>query len=881
MADALFCFCGKPYDNTQFMIQCDYCKDWFHGSCINLKEYQACDIDKFFCSKCEPSSGPTVRKPVLNLHRHDYSDPDASQKATQAGTQIFIRDLKARSFLNAEEVILRLRGQQLTLPYLNGSGFTRPIFVEHKDGLDLNVPQDSFTVEDVENYIGSDRIIDVIDVTKQSDIRMALKDFVEYYTNPLRSQVLNVISLEFSDSNLSALVEPPYIARKLCWANNVWPRDYALERPEVQKYCLMGVKDSYTDFHIDFGGSSVWYHVLKGEKVFYLVAPTEENLDFYLQWLSKPNHHEIFFGDMVSSCHRFVLHQGNTLFIPTGWIHAVYTPKDSLVFGGNFLHNLNMELQLKVYNIEVASKAPIRFRFPMFQTIHWFAAERLVEDLRDMSRKGSRCPEQLIRGVRALATALRNWTLEKDQNGKGKNEPIPEHIIVSKLLKELSRELRHVEKNSNSSLSPFSLATSLPNVPNAKVEKNSPKRVRRKPQTRPDFVDINEALSNFAAEEDLLSIKVERTDEPRTIPFLPPTLRVSSLPYAVIHSRPSAVPLKHVLPKRGNDEEEEQPLMIDERKGHKPAKIGPNMQRGPIKLRLSVGGRTDVPFPETAEVAAHMDIETGEDKQAGDNKSGIEELLRASNMAVPGALDELEDRGRASPSTREAIVGMLTMSRGFSSPTSDQNGFLNSNPPPHPSASQRQRKGRRRLNSSLTDDYDDVKVSKVHQDEEYIYPSLDASDDERDGKDSTKKRSGKVGRSRLDSGDESWNPRARVGPVVPKKDRPTRDGAKRPAVERVLEAAAQRRALEPPPKRAYVRRSKSRSISDSPQTEAGVSDPIVQLSVAAPTAPTIPPPTPPLGKAESKVNLAKKPKKGMATAKQRLGKILKIHKMVH
>ena len=33
-------------------------------------------------------------------------------------------------------------------------------------------------------------------------------------------------------------------------------------KPYVQKYCLMGVKDSYTDFHVDFGGSSVWYHVL-------------------------------------------------------------------------------------------------------------------------------------------------------------------------------------------------------------------------------------------------------------------------------------------------------------------------------------------------------------------------------------------------------------------------------------------------------------------------------------------------------------------------------------------------------------------------------------------------------------------------------------------
>ena len=31
----------------------------------------------------------------------------------------------------------------------------------------------------------------------------------------------------------------------------------------MQKYCLMGVQDSYTDFHVDFGGTSVWYHVLR------------------------------------------------------------------------------------------------------------------------------------------------------------------------------------------------------------------------------------------------------------------------------------------------------------------------------------------------------------------------------------------------------------------------------------------------------------------------------------------------------------------------------------------------------------------------------------------------------------------------------------------
>lgn len=66
---------------------------------------------------------------------------------------------------------------------------------------------------------------------------------------------------------LSELVDPPAIVRQLSWVSTLWPEDFpedmVVERPEVQKYCLMGVKDSFTDFHIDFGGSSVWYHVLR------------------------------------------------------------------------------------------------------------------------------------------------------------------------------------------------------------------------------------------------------------------------------------------------------------------------------------------------------------------------------------------------------------------------------------------------------------------------------------------------------------------------------------------------------------------------------------------------------------------------------------------
>lgn len=40
------CFCRKPW-NRRFMIQCDYCKEWYYGSCVNVTATEALDIDKY------------------------------------------------------------------------------------------------------------------------------------------------------------------------------------------------------------------------------------------------------------------------------------------------------------------------------------------------------------------------------------------------------------------------------------------------------------------------------------------------------------------------------------------------------------------------------------------------------------------------------------------------------------------------------------------------------------------------------------------------------------------------------------------------------------------------------------------------------------------
>ena len=43
-------------------------------------------------------------------------------------------------------------------------------------------------------------MIDVIDVARQADSKMKLSEFIKYYTGDQRPKVLNLISLEFSDT---------------------------------------------------------------------------------------------------------------------------------------------------------------------------------------------------------------------------------------------------------------------------------------------------------------------------------------------------------------------------------------------------------------------------------------------------------------------------------------------------------------------------------------------------------------------------------------------------------------------------------------------------------------------------------------------------------
>ena len=110
----------------------------------------------------------------------------------------------------------------------------------------------------------------------------------------------------------------------------------------------------------------------------------------------------------VESCVRVTLEENQTLIIPTGWIHAVYTPVDSIVIGGNFLHGLDIQGQLDIHCLETRTRVPAKFRFPYFVQLMFYAGreyyKRMVEPYGNIYKEE-------VNGILTLIEALRSWAV--------------------------------------------------------------------------------------------------------------------------------------------------------------------------------------------------------------------------------------------------------------------------------------------------------------------------------------------------------------------------------------------------------------------------------------------------------------------------------------
>ncbi|KAG0220526.1 hypothetical protein B0O80DRAFT_476084 [Mortierella sp. GBAus27b] len=376
--------CPKGRPETGTWICCDVCETWYHVRCLKLSvdEFEA--IDQYHCADCEPKAGPStlLRKSSRRTGKINYADLVNGIVSHHDKWRVL---LDSHQFL--PDKFIRIEGKDLTLDWLRSTGFKTPVVVKGDpdgamEGLGMAMPPKSLTVDDVRDAVGADTPVEVIDVATQSELLdWDMGTWAEYFKAEPKERVYNVISLEISGTPLAAQIRRPNVVRELDWIENFWPKELqATEFPKVQLYCLMSVKDSFTDFHIDFAGSSVFYHILSGSKTFFFVEPTSTHLRKYAKWSSSSEQSTTFFGDEVAGkCHKVELKQGDTMLIPAGWIHAVYTPSSSVVIGGNFIHSLHIPMQFRVCDIEMETDVSPKFRFPFFEKLNWFVALGCVE----------------------------------------------------------------------------------------------------------------------------------------------------------------------------------------------------------------------------------------------------------------------------------------------------------------------------------------------------------------------------------------------------------------------------------------------------------------------------------------------------------------------
>ncbi|KAL2428554.1 JmjC domain-containing histone demethylation protein 1 [Exophiala dermatitidis] len=427
-------------NSVMFWISCDACNRWFHAECAGFKtKAEARSVDKYLCKECEPVHGKTtfVRKSTRPRTAIDYAGlhQGVVKSSVESPTHHYIQPIKEGKIALLPDDFARVRPEVLTMQFMenfdgmkrpfvvpacwnprfgaklplkeaesDGPRFTRidslgnPAGVEEpvsdevveeevldcgQDLLDMVIPR-NLTVRKVAELYGLDEPVPVIDVKSQETKgQFTLQQWADYYELAGEKPILNVISLEVSQSPLGKLIRRPKVVRDLDLEDHVWDGDTETrtkKRP-VQFYCLMSVADSYTDFHIDFGGSSVYYHILKGTKTFFFIPPEDKYLKKYEDWCNSDTQNETWLGDLCGgNCTRVDLHEGDTAFIPAGWIHAVWTPEDSLVIGGNFLTRIDYELQLKVANVERVTKVAPKFRYPYFQKVMWYTLIKYLEE---------------------------------------------------------------------------------------------------------------------------------------------------------------------------------------------------------------------------------------------------------------------------------------------------------------------------------------------------------------------------------------------------------------------------------------------------------------------------------------------------------------------
>ncbi len=478
--------------------------------------------------------------------------------------------------------------------------------------------------------------------------------------------------------------------------------------------------------------------------------------------------------------------------------------------------------------------------------MHWGAARNITAELDDFNELSKRCPSYLLNGANALLLNLKKWN-KKAAAAEDADED--EQQEQKQIMRELGRAIKQAQKN----------------VPVVKPSREST-RTRIK-KVNKDFIDTSRvhfakaelaaakaesnrlaAAAAAASASDAANSSEEAESKPKVKPK--PATKAGASKKTPKQRVPSVPP-----PVKTETAEDEKPLQprLPALKLSKKTWMNPTPPSPPKRVIVK-----PPPPPPSAVVARNVDLT---------NRDSVRLLLNTKKNTINLLNTELGDALEAFRKDEDLSVPEDVVDRPMV--ISEDFGKKRKKTKRKSGDDGAKRRKSTEEAASFLDDLSGIAGSRqVYQDNDYVYPSLEHSDDDDEGPAAF--LGGGAAAGTLSKSDSLWSPKVRVKKAAGSGgggSRPVRENAKRKEVELGLKYASERIVQKKSNKQKALKKKK---LQAKKGTDASSSS-LPSTPVIGATASTLPGLKPAAGSASA---ASKKFKKGEMTAKQRLGKKL-------
>jgi len=107
--ETVYCFCRKR-DDGYFMISCEGCAEWFHGSCVGIAERDGGYVEAYYCLECTKQGKGVTR---WNSQFRKRLAEDKGESADDPAKKKLKRSIEAPSFTEFGTKIEDINGPQI------------------------------------------------------------------------------------------------------------------------------------------------------------------------------------------------------------------------------------------------------------------------------------------------------------------------------------------------------------------------------------------------------------------------------------------------------------------------------------------------------------------------------------------------------------------------------------------------------------------------------------------------------------------------------------------------------------------------------------------------------------------------------------------------